>query len=138
MLIYHATFSLGAYPEKWKSYDTVVLRKPSRTDYTLPKSYRPIVLLRTLAKPLSMSVAEDITHILEKHQQLPEQHFGARSGHMATDAAHLVVKYIQDAWRHNQVVSALFLDIKGAFPSVDIPTLQDEMRMQGLPKEYSD
>jgi hypothetical protein len=51
-----------------------MLCKPGRSDYTLPKSYRPIVLLKTLAKPLSMAVAEDISFILEKNILLPNQH----------------------------------------------------------------
>jgi hypothetical protein len=113
------------------------LRKPNRADYTLPKSYRPIVLLKTLAKPLSMAVAEDLTYILEKHNLLPEQHFGGRPGRTATDAVHVTTKFITDAWRAGEVVSALFLDIKGAYPSVDIPTLQHEMKMRGLPSQYT-
>jgi hypothetical protein len=134
--IYRATFTLNHYPSSWKKYDTVVLRKLNRADYTVPKAYRPIVLLNTMAKPLSMVVAKDITYILEKNNLLPGQHFGGRPGRTATNAIHLVTKFILDAWRSCNVISALFLDIKGAFPSIDIPTLQHEMRMRGLPAQY--
>lgn len=116
--IYRVTFKLKSYLTRWKTYDTVMLRKPNRSDYTLPKSYRPIVLLKTLAKPLSMAVAEDISYILEKHNLLPEHHFGGQAGRTATDAIHTTTKFIVDAWRARETVSALFLDIKGAFPSV--------------------
>jgi hypothetical protein len=136
--IYRATFTLRTYPAQWKTYDSIVLRKPGRTDYTIAKSYRPVVLLKTLGKPLSMAVAEDITYIAEKHQLLPPQHFGARPGRSAVDAVHVMVKYIKDAWRVGKVVSALFLDVKGAFPSVDTDRLRHNMRLKGIPREYTD
>jgi Reverse transcriptase (RNA-dependent DNA polymerase) len=37
-----------------------------------------------------------------------------------------------------QVVSALFLDIKGVFPSIDINRLIHNMRKRGIPKEYTE
>jgi hypothetical protein len=88
--IFRAIFHLNYYPPNWKKYDTIVLHKPNCADYTLPKSYRPIVLLKILAKPLSMVIAEDITYILEKNKLLPDQHFGGRPGRSATDTIHLV------------------------------------------------
>jgi ribonuclease HI len=136
--IYRATFTLKTYPKNWKIYDTIVLRKPGRTDYTAVKSYRPIVLLKTLAKPLSIAVAENLGYILEKHELLPPHHFGGRPGRTTTDAIHIVVKYIHDAWRAGKVVSALFLDVKGAFPSVNVPLLLQELRKKGIPKQYTD
>jgi hypothetical protein len=35
------------------------------------------------------------------------------------------------------VVSALFLDIKGAFPSVSLPRLIHDMRKRGVPTQYT-
>src|SRR6266536_5717226 len=91
-----------------------------------------------MAKPLSIAVNEDINHILEKHRLLPPNHFGGRPGRTTTDTIHLLVKFVQDAWRAGEVVSALFLDVKGAFPSVDINLLTVEMRKRGIPEEYTD
>ncbi|KAH7919726.1 hypothetical protein BV22DRAFT_1022465, partial [Leucogyrophana mollusca] len=50
--IFRATFTLQVYPEQWKHSATIVLRKPGRPDYSLPKAYRPITLLDTMAKIL--------------------------------------------------------------------------------------
>jgi len=52
------------------------------------------------------------------------------------DAIHLVTKYMKDAWRVGKVVSALFLGVKGVFPSVDLDQLDHEMRRRGIPGEY--
>jgi hypothetical protein len=49
----------------------------------------------------------------------------------------LLVQTVKDAWRKRLVVSVLFLDVKGAFPSVDIQMLVHDMRMMGIPKEHT-
>ena len=49
-----------------------------------------------------------------------------------------MVKFMKDAWRKGEVVSALFLNIKGVFPSVIITHLIHDMRSQGIPMQYTD
>src|SRR5882672_8149571 len=44
---------------------------------------------------------------------------------------------MKDAWRKGQVVSALFLDIKSAFPSVVLSQLIHDMRRRGVPEQYT-
>lgn len=73
----------------------------------------------------------------EKHGILPANHFGARPGRTTTDLIHLLMKTIKDAWRKGQVASALFLNVKGAFPSVDINHLIHNMKKRGIPQEYT-
>lgn len=41
---------LRYFPKQWKVAHVVILRKPGKTDYTHPKSYRPIGLLSVLGK----------------------------------------------------------------------------------------
>ncbi|KZP05771.1 hypothetical protein FIBSPDRAFT_678410, partial [Athelia psychrophila] len=50
--LFRATFRLKHYPARWQVYDTIVLRKQGKTDYTLTKVYHPIALLTTMAKLL--------------------------------------------------------------------------------------
>src|SRR6202142_1529146 len=45
---------------------------------------------------------------------------------------------IKDAWRKGLVAVVLFLDVKGAFPSVDIEWLGHNLRAKGIPKEHTD
>ena len=44
---------------------------------------------------------------------------------------------IVTAWRKGQVVSALFLDIKSAFPSVILSQLIHDMQWRGVPEQYT-
>ena len=53
------------------------------------------------------------------------------------DSIHLLTKTVKDAWQKGQVASALFLDMKGAFPSVDIKQLTHNMKKRGIPIEYA-
>ena len=46
--------------EPWKEAVVVVLRKPGKDDYTLPKSYRPIGLLSVLGKVLKRMMVRRI------------------------------------------------------------------------------
>lgn len=74
--LYRATFRLKYYPDSWKEYTTVVLRKAGKPDYGLAKAYRPITLLNVLAKILLACMAEDMSYMAEKHGMLPSHHFG--------------------------------------------------------------
>ncbi|KIN94669.1 hypothetical protein M404DRAFT_83027, partial [Pisolithus tinctorius Marx 270] len=133
--LFNAVFTLRTYYEPWRESTTVILRKPGKPDYTTPKAYRPIALLNTTAKLLSAIVAERTTHILEDHQLLPATHFGGRPGRSTEDSLLLLEATIRHAWRQKRVVSALFLDIEGAFPNAVTDRLLHNMRKRRLPRE---
>ena len=116
----------------------IVLRKPGKSDYSLPNVHRPVALLNTIGKVLSACVAEDLTSAVKEHGLLPINHFGCRPGRTTTDSLHYETKYIKDAWRRKEVVNTLFLDVKNAFPSVAIDWLAHDMRSRGVPREYTD
>ena len=65
LCIFHATFTLNMYSDNWKSWITIVLRKPGKVSYDVPKVYRSITLLNTIGKLLIAIVAEDITYMAE-------------------------------------------------------------------------
>ena len=115
--IYQAILDLGIYYDQWREFTTVVLRKPGKPNYEVPKAYRPIALLPTLAKILTSMVAENISKLVEAHHLLPKTHFGGRPGRTTTDAVHYLVDKIKSAWREEKVASVLFLDVEGAFPN---------------------
>ena len=127
---------MGVYAAQWKDITTCVLRKPGKPRYYVPKAYRPIALINTVAKLLSAIIAEDITHLTEAHQLLPAHHFGSRPGRTTTDSLHVLVNTIKEAWRHKQVVSALFLDIEGAFPTAITERLLHNLRTRCILETY--
>ena len=136
--IFRATFSLHIYPDMWKEFKMVVLRKSGKTDYMIPNAYWPIALLDVITKVLSACVKETLEYHTEKHQLLPQLQFAGWPGRSAMDSIHILVNFIMDAWRRKKVVAALFLDVKSTFPSKAVRRLVHNMRMRGIPKEYTD
>ena len=47
--LFHATHSLNLYPQEWAMTETLVLKKPGKTDYISPLAWQPIVLSDSLA-----------------------------------------------------------------------------------------
>ena len=136
--LYRAMFHLNIYLQQWKTTTIAVLWKPNKPNYTIAKAYRLITLMESLAKPLSGCVAEILSYQAEKYNLLLKTNFGGRPGRSTTDALHLTVKFIFDQWKKGNVVSALFLDVKGAFPSIEIQKLIHNMRKKGVLQEYTD
>ena len=135
--IYRAMLDKSLMYKPWKEFVTVVLRKPGKPSYDVPKAYCPIALLNTMWKVITAIIANHITYITEKHQILPANHFGGRPGRTTTDAIHLLVTKIKAAWRAKKVASVLFLDIEGAFPNADPERLLDNLRKRGIPAKYA-
>ena len=115
--IFAAIMNRKYYYMQWKISTTVVLRKPGKPQYDMPKAYRPITLLNTMGKVLTVIIAESLTYYIEKHNLLPPTHFGGRPARTTNDTIHYLIYKIKDAWRKRQVTSVLFLDIEGAFPN---------------------
>jgi ribonuclease HI len=131
--IYRAILDLDVYYEPWKEFTTVVLRKPGKPSYEVPKAHRPIALISTMAKVLTAIVAENLSKVVEKHQLLPKTHFGGRPGRSTADAVHYLVDKVCTAWRTNKVVSVLFLDVEGAFPNAVTARLTHNLKRRRVP-----
>lgn len=76
---------METYPERWKESKTIVLHKPGKADYIIPKVHRPIALTDTIAKVLSLCIAKMIVEQAEKSGLLPNTHFGGRPRRATTD-----------------------------------------------------
>ena len=133
LFIYSAILKRGHYYAPWKQFTTVVLRKPGKPRYNVPKAYRPIALLNTMGKLLTSIIAEQLTYYTEKHDLLPPMHFGGRPGCTTTDALHALTYRIKDAWRKKQVIAVLFLDIEGAFPNAVNEHLVHNLKSRRVP-----
>ncbi len=64
-------FYLSYYLREFKKANTVVLKKPKKEDYIVPKAYRPIVLLSTLRKALELIVVGRLSDYNKSRGLLP-------------------------------------------------------------------
>lgn len=76
-----------------------------------------------------------VSTVPETHNLLPGTHFRGRPGRSTKDSLHLLENTIRHAWRQKKVVSALFLDIEGAFPNTVTDRLIHNMKVCHLPPE---
>jgi len=135
--IYRAIFELDIYPDEWRESITVMLRKPGKPSYEEPKAYRPIALLNTLGKLFSSIMADNLSHYCETREVFPKSQFGGRPSRSTSDSMLLLTHTIKEAWRRKKVASILFLDVQGAFPNVVKEVLIHNMRLRGVPSEYT-
>ena len=91
------------------------------------------MLLNTTAKILSVIVTNRTSYILETHNLLSNTHFRGRLGQSTTNSLHLLETTVCHTWRQGKVVSALFLNIEGAFPNAVTDRLLHNMRTRHLP-----
>jgi len=90
-----------------------------------------------ISKILSACIVEDLACMAKAHGLLPANQFGCHLGRTTAESLHYVTKFVKDTWRKGEVVSVLFLDIKSAFPSINLDHLIHDMRKCGFPTQYT-
>jgi len=131
--LHHASLELGHIPGKWKTVRIVTLRKPGKSDYTIPKAFRPISLIPTVSKGLEAVVAARLSYITEQYGLLPENHFGGRPRRSAEQALNVVVERIYQAWRKRRILTLISFDVKGAFNGVHAEVLERRLYERRVP-----
>lgn len=116
--LYQTSLTLGRVPRLWREASIVVLRKPGKKDYGVPRAYRPISLLPAISKGLESIVVARISYMAERYNLLPNNHFGARRHRSSEQALNVVVGCIYEAWRRDRVLSLVTFDVQGAFNGV--------------------
>jgi hypothetical protein len=133
MALYRASLRLSHLPDSWRTARIVPLRKPGKPDYTVPKAFRPISLLATISKGLEAVVANRLAYLAERHNLLPDNHFGARKKRSCEQAINVLVERIYEAWRNRKVVSLVTFDVQGAFNGVNPRVLEARLEQRGIP-----
>ena len=104
------------------------MRKPGKKNYSDPKAYRPITLLKIPGKVLEKIVQRRLAFL--SREILPKEQFGAREGYCASDAVLELVHHLKTTKSDS---TAMMIDIKGAFDNVSRETLLETMRSYKLP-----
>ena len=134
--LFRPILEFGIYPAWWLTILTIVLHKPGKLAYNMPKAYHPIGLLETIGKLFSTLVTADISFLTEKHELSPPTQFGGRAGRCATDTMHLITSKVKDTWHVGTVASTLFLDIQATFPNTVKSHLIHNLKSCHIPTQY--
>ena len=130
--IFNAAISLGHHP--WKEALVIVIPKPNKPNYSLPKAYRPISLLECCGKLLEKIIAKHILSDAHTFDILPLSQFGSRDYHCATDTALCLVHQAQAAVKCQFVASVVLFDISGFFDNINIERVVHIFHNLGFPK----
>jgi len=113
--LFKSLLKIGYHPHCWREATGAIIRKPNQPDYTIPKAYRPVSLLNCLGKISEKIMVNRLAYIAETQGLLESEQMGGRPGRSALDGVMALVHDVQHANCNSNVLSALFVDLKGAF-----------------------
>jgi hypothetical protein len=123
--------NLGYHP--WKTAMVVMINKLQKLNYTVPKAYCPIALLRCTSKLLEKIVTKCINADIEQYDLLPMTQFRSWPKHNAIDAITSLVHKIQGTTATGHAGALLLFDISGFFDNVNPLRATAILRNKGFP-----
>ena len=116
--LFNMVCSTGVWPSHFKESTSVIIPKPNKPDYTIPKAYRPIALLNTLGKLLTKILANRLQHDAAEFNILHRDQFGGIQGHSTIDAGLVLTDFISEHRERGWHTSACAIDVAQFFPSL--------------------
>ncbi|KAF8661948.1 hypothetical protein AX14_007151 [Amanita brunnescens Koide BX004] len=118
-LMFNNICDAGIWPRWFKESVSVIIPKPKKSDYTVPKSYRPIALLNTLGKLLTKVIANRLQFDAAANHLLHDGQCGGVQKHATIDAGLALLDFINTNRERGWHVSACAVDIAQFFPSLN-------------------
>jgi len=140
-LLFNACLTFTVHPPEWKVANCVVIPKPGKSSYTLPKSYRPISLQSCFGKILEAIVAKRLSQAAIRCGATHPSQMGAQPENSAVDALLRTITPIATAISTKKKTAkssvprpaVLTHDIEGAFNQVHPTTLRKVMHQRRMP-----
>ena len=109
MLFNNICFS-GIWPTWLSESISIIIPKPKKVDYTVPKAYRPIALLNTIGKLLTKVIAHRMQHDAVAFSLLHEGQCGGVQKHATIDAGLVLLDFINTNREQGWHVSVCAID----------------------------
>ena len=117
--LYNQSVESGVWPNWFKSSECVIIPKPNKLDYTVPKAYRPISLLNTVGKLLTKIIANRMQFDAAAYNLLHPGQCGGIRKHATIDAGVILASFVSNAKEAGLHTTACTFDISQFFPSLD-------------------
>jgi hypothetical protein len=131
--ILEAGIRTGYFLKSWRVFLTVTLRKPGKSDYTVPGAHHPIAEEECLGKVVESVLADWLSRFAERHGLLSPNQFRGHPGRCTVDALLQLVQCVKDMWWAGKVASLLLMDVSQAFPSVSHDHLICSLKRKRVP-----
>lgn len=122
-------------PPCWKTDCLVPILKPDKPRLN-KDSYRPIALTSCAGKIFEQLLKQRLEFYVEKNNILPSNQFGFRRGRSSRESICQLHLDIQNSVVHSNATVCVFFDIAGAFNSVNVDILSNELISIGLPQKF--
>ncbi|KAF8663973.1 hypothetical protein AX14_006800 [Amanita brunnescens Koide BX004] len=132
MALFNKVCFTGSWPTHFKESTSVIIPKPNKPDYTIPKAYRPIALLNTLGKLLTKILANRLQHDAAEHGILHRDQFGGVQGHSTIDAGLVLTDFISEHRERGWHASACAIDVAQFFPSLSHAVMGQILKRLGF------
>ena len=109
----------GVWPSWFKDSLSVIIPKPKKTDYSVPKAYRPIALLNTVGKLLTKVMANRMQFDAAAYSLLHEGQCGGIQKHATVDAGLVLLDFINVNRERGWHTSVCAINVAQFFPSLD-------------------
>jgi ribonuclease HI len=133
LALYQGCLRTGYHPKCFRHAVLAIIQKPNKSDWSSPRSYRPIALLSVLGKGLERLIARNMAWIAIHYKVLASQQFGALPLRSAIDLTTCLLHDAEQALNQRQTATLLTFDVKGAFDGVLPGRLVHRLRAQGWP-----
>lgn len=134
--IFNLIWATGKYPNAWKEYLIIPIPKPN-TEHSSPDGYRAISLASCVLKTFERIIKTRLEYWLESNNKISNTQFGFRKGvNINENIGHLVFD-INAAFSNQDSLTALFIDLEGAYDNVKLDILYDQIIDIGLPINFA-
>ncbi|KAG7309924.1 hypothetical protein JYU34_004438 [Plutella xylostella] len=121
--IFKACLAHNYIPKQWREVKATFIPKSGKSDYTDPKSYRPISLTSFLLKTLERLCDRHIRDNNLKQKPLHNSQHAYTAGKSTETALHSVVNKIECALTNKESTLGAFIDIEGAFDKTNFDSI---------------
>ena len=118
VILFNMVCFTGTWPSHFKDSVSVIIPKPNKPDYSIPKAYRPIALLNTIGKLLTKILANWLQHDAAQYGLLHRDQFGGIQGHSTIDAGLVLTDFISEHRERGWHTSVCAIDVAQFFPSL--------------------
>ena len=119
-------------PQSWTSYRVIPIPKPHSNN-----SFRPIAISSSICKLVEYIFKNRLDWWLESNAILPDNLYAFRRGKGTSECLATLIGEIYQSYNNRAHLVSTFIDIRGAFDSVNIPLLLSYLKSLNLPPIFT-
>ena len=129
--LFRQSITLAEVPRRWRKMKVVFIPKTGKSDYSVPKAYRPITLSNFLLKAMERVI---YWYLSERVVSLPLANQHAYTRRLGTETALTVfADLVESAVHRGQKSLVVSLDCSGAFDRIKFNSANEALERVGAP-----